>query len=212
MTEFNQIPLRRKTVIAVGLAIGAWVFGQPEVFGARGAFVLAFVLLGIAPAVIMRRAIRDNPSTFGLGLGDWKAGLFILIVGVPVAVLAGSGAADSAQFAGEYPLDPTLSLETKSFFPHAAFYLLYYIGFEFLFRGFLLLGAKGEVGVGRANLLQAVLATLYHLGKPAAEIAVAFPGSLLFGAVTIRTGSIWYGVVLHWVAGLALDWFLLSPG
>jgi membrane protease YdiL (CAAX protease family) len=41
-------------------------------------------------------------------------------------------------------------------------------------------------------------------------LAAAFPASLIFGWIALRTGSIWYALGIHWAVGVALDWFLLS--
>ena len=37
----------------------------------------------------------------------------------------------------------------------------------------------------------------------------AFPASLLFGWATLRTGSIWCALAVHWVVGVSMDWFLV---
>jgi membrane protease YdiL (CAAX protease family) len=41
------------------------------------------------------------------------------------------------------------------------------------------------------------------------ELAAAFPASLLFGWIVLRTRSIWYVVAIHAAVGLALDLFRL---
>ena len=43
----------------------------------------------------------------------------------------------------------------------------------------------------RQTCFQTGLAMLVHFGKPGVELAAAFPARLLFGWVTLRTGSIW---------------------
>lgn len=40
-------------------------------------------------------------------------------------------------------------------------------------------------------VMQAGLATLVNLCNPGIELAAAFPASLLFGGITLRTGSSW---------------------
>jgi membrane protease YdiL (CAAX protease family) len=108
-----------------------------------------------------------------------------------------------------YPLG-AVSLAPAAFAVHAILYLLYYTGFEFHYRGFLLLGLREHLGAAPANLLQAGLATLVHLGKPHVELVAVIPASLLFGWIALRTRSIWYAVAIHWVVGVALDYCLLA--
>jgi membrane protease YdiL (CAAX protease family) len=71
------------------------------------------------------------------------------------------------------------------------------------------LGLEARLGAGAANVLQAGIGTMAHLGKPPVELLAAFPASLLFGLIALRTRSIWYALAIHWAVGLALDWFLV---
>jgi membrane protease YdiL (CAAX protease family) len=106
-------------------------------------------------------------------------------------------------------LGSRLTSDPAAFALHAGGYLLYYVGFEYLFRGFLLLGTKDAIGAAAANLLQACLATAFHFGKPGMEMAAAFPASLLFGWATLRTGAIWCALAVHWTVGVSVDYFLV---
>ena len=148
--------------------------------------------------------------SLGMDPGNWRLGGTLLLVGVPICVLVGYLNAGNESLAAVYPLNHSATLALAVFVPHALFYFLYYLGFEYHFRGFLLLGLQERLGPHAANVMQAGLVTLVHVGKPGIELAAAFPASLLFGWFTLRTGSIWYALVLHWVVGVSLDWFLLA--
>ena len=54
-----------------------------------------------------------------------------------------------------------------SFAPHAALLLAYYVGWELLFRGVLLLGLRERLGDGPANALQTALEMLWALSASA---------------------------------------------
>lgn len=172
-------------------------------------FSLAFTVLGVLPAVAAPSFFGPRALALGLGLGAKRAGTALVALGVPLAILVAWVAAGIPAIAAVYPMTPGVTERLASFAPHAGLYLLYYAGFEFFFRGFLLLGLVERLGPFAANLFQAGLATLVHFDKPGVELAVTFPASLLFGWMTLRTGSIWYAVLVHWVAGVALDWLLL---
>jgi membrane protease YdiL (CAAX protease family) len=176
---------------------------------AIAAFSFTFLAFGLVPAGLARPVLGRDPRSLGLGLGDWRWALKALAAGVPAAALAGYVGFRSPAIAAVYPLGGALQPDPLAFAMHAGFYLLYYLGFEYLFRGFLLLGTKDDIGPGTANLLQACLVTAFHFGKPGAEMAAAFPASLLFGWATLRTGSIWCALTAHWVVGVSLDWFLV---
>jgi len=218
--------VRWRGVLAVALAVVAvnWIAGNPTrlvdsgLFGTAGggpipaevAFTLSFLLLGVIPALTSKHLLSRSPRELGLGLGDYKAGLFLLAVGVPVAIVAAYIGAGSPAIATEYPLGNGLSRSLPVFLPYVIFYGVYYLGFEYLYRGYLLLGLAERLGSVRVNLLQSVIATAAHIGKPPVELISAFPASLAFGWVALRTKSIWYALLLHWIVGAVMDWLLLG--
>lgn len=218
--------VRWRGALGVALAVIAvnWNVARPdflaetELFGelaagpipAEFAFLLSLVLLGVIPALVVKPLLQAKPWELGLGFGDSKFGLIMLAVGTPVAVAAAFVGSGSPAMAAEYPLGSGLTRSAAVFVPYVLCYGIYYLGFEYLYRGYLLLGLAGRLGGARANLLQAVLATVAHIGKPPAELISAFPASLAFGWLALRTKSIWYALVLHWIVGTVLDWLLLG--
>ena len=198
-------------VLAFAIVAGtlSWALARPGLVGAQASFFVSFACLGLATAMAAPKLIGRRIAALGLGIGNGKTGRWLLLAGLPVALLVGFLSADSPALAAEYPLGP-VTRDLGSFIPHALGYLVYYVGFEFFFRGFLLLGLQERLGARRANLLQSVLAVIIHAGKPVSEVAAAFPGSLVFGWLTLRTGSIWYSVALHWLVGVSLDWYIIG--
>lgn len=216
-------------VLAVSptLLVLNWYFARPDTIGllgrtnsflvvsgpvmdARLAFLLTFLLLGVGSAALAGPILGRQPMSLGMGAGNVRKGGTWLLAGIPICVAVGYLTAGNESLAAAYPLNHSVTLAIAVFVPHALFYFLYYLGFEYHFRGLLLLGLADRLGQHAANLLQAGLVTLVHVGKPGVELAAAFPASLLFGWITLRTGSIWYALILHWAVGVSLDWFLLS--
>src|SRR5690606_23555970 len=87
----------------------------------------------------------------------------------------------------------------------AAVYALYYVSFEFFYRGFVLHVARASWGAAAGIWLQVAMATLVHLGKPLPEMLAAAPASLVFGAIAPRRRSVLDPVLPHGVSGRALD-------
>jgi len=89
-------------------------------------------------------------------------------------------------------------------------YALYYIAFEFFYRGFLLRVVETSWGPGPAIWVQTLASTLVHLGKPMPEVLAAIPAGLVFGALALRSRSILYPALLHLSIGVATDLFSLA--
>ena len=89
-------------------------------------------------------------------------------------------------------------------------YLLYYIGWETFFRGFLLFGLRERFGDSGANAVQSAISALIHasltgVNKPFPETFIAIPAGYLLGWIALRTRSVWWGGALHAVVGVATD-------
>ena len=106
-------------------------------------FSLSFLLLGLAPA-IMALAFREKAADLGLSLETavLRNPLFWLLV--PAAILIGAFGAMSSDLGSFYPYSRDLIRRVREsglapFVGHyAAYFFLYYVPWEFFFRGFLL--------------------------------------------------------------------------
>ena len=211
-------------VFALIVIAGNWVVARPGFLSeltilsgsahtplpAEIAFWVSFLLLGVIPALVSKPLLGRTPGDLGLGLGDSRVGFTLVAIGLPIAIAAAFVGAGSPAIASEYPLGAGLSRSAAVFLPYVIGYGAYYLAFEYLYRGYLLLGLSSRLGAWQANLLQATLATAAHAGKPPVELISAFPASLAFGWLTLRTGSVWYAFALHWIVGVCLDWLLLG--
>jgi membrane protease YdiL (CAAX protease family) len=88
-------------------------------------------------------------------------------------------------------------------------WLLFLIGYEFLFRGFLLHASLGLLEPVPAIALNCTLYSLAHLYKGPVETLGAIPVGILFCYITLVTGNIWCAVALHTVMALSNEWFAL---
>ncbi|NBC96753.1 MAG: CPBP family intramembrane metalloprotease [Deinococcus-Thermus bacterium] len=171
------------------------------------ATLLAAALLA---APLLRMPLRRQGWAWG-GSGRWLplAGLLALIA-APVLWLQAS----SPALAATYPWISVdwLSSEPGRWALWAPAYALYYLAFEGFYRGAVLHGLRPRLGDVGANAAQAMLATLIHVGKPLAETLAAFPASLLFGWLTLRSRSLLPALLLHLAIGLILDAALVARG
>lgn len=170
-------------------------------------FSTAFVLLGLVPLALIVFAFRDDPRTYGLRIGDWKAGMQTTGLLFPIIAIALL-----------YPA--SLTGEMRNFYPFAReagdsasdFLLLeiprgvlFYTAWEFFFRGFMLFGLRPYVGDWLAICIQTIPSCLWHIGMPTGELLSSIAGGVLFGVMAIRTNSILWPFCLHYLIGIGLD-------
>lgn len=170
-------------------------------------FVLAFIL----PLLYSLLPGRRKPADLGFCAGDVRLGAKWIVFGIPLLVvpilLIASRMPDVR---GEYPLAKILfARHDLILWYDLAYVLLYYLAWEFYFRGFLLFTLRGPLGDANAILVQTIPSCLVHIGKPEGEILGSIAVGILFGSIALRTGSIWYVFVLHAAIGLLTDWFIL---
>jgi membrane protease YdiL (CAAX protease family) len=149
-----------------------------------------FVLFGLLPLAVVVLVFRDRPPRYGLGIGDWRAGAALMLVGcavmTPLVLWFATLPDVRAYYASSAEPLPGL-LWTNALDLAAG---------EFLFRGFLtftLLRAIGPAGV-----LVATMPFVYvHLGKPELELFSTLLGGLVYGWLAWRTRSILWGTLGH---------------
>lgn len=149
--------------------------------------VLLFLVL---PMAIILFVFRENPREYGFQIGDWKAGL-ALTVGALVFILPVLWFVVKANPAMQDYYRPLL----KPTLPMYTFLDL--VGWEFLFRGWILFGYARKIGPD-ALWLQAVPFAIAHFGKPEVETLSTIFGGFAFGWVAWRTKSFLYPLLIHW--------------
>jgi len=143
----------------------------------------------VIPLMIIVFIFRENPKEFGFGIGDWKAGLLITGIGIlfmaPIIYFLGSGNEGMRAYYQPY----------VNGLPWTTFLDL--IGWEFLFRGWILFGYVKKFGP-EALWVQAVPFALMHNGKPELETLSTIFGGFAFGWIAYRTKSFFYPFIIHW--------------
>jgi membrane protease YdiL (CAAX protease family) len=184
---------------------------EGELYAHLTQFFSFFILTMAIPVIFIRLRIKQPLSGFGLVLGDLKFGLKLILIVLPLLVLPFIYIASGmAEVRAEYPLAKILHQRHDLIFWYEAGYVLfYYIAWEFFFRGFLLFGLKSRFGAMNAVLIQTISSCLIHLGKPDGEILGSIVIGIIFGALALRTRSIWYVFILHAAIGVLTDLFII---
>jgi len=201
--------------IAVSAAyyLAALLPGIPQPGAAVYQFVLALVLMFVFPAVLIRRTGMGALADYGWRQPRPRREAAWLAVGIPAVLIVSWFSADKADFRNFYPLFgkefPLSGANILLVILLEICYLLYYIGWEFLYRGFALFGLKRAWGLVPAMLFQAAVSGLMHLHKPTDELIASFPAGVLFGIVVLHCRSLRPVIICHWLLGASLDLFIL---
>lgn len=148
------------------------------------------LLFAAVPLFVIVFGFRDRPGRYGVGLGEWRWGLALTIIGcaimTPIVFWFASQPDARLYYGPSWSNLPDVLITNAVDLTSA----------EFLFRGFLmfaLLRAIGPIGV-----LVAVLPFVFsHLTKPELELFSTLIGGMAYGWLAWRTGSILWGAIAH---------------
>lgn len=184
------------------------LFNDPQRTAELYTFFSAFILFGILPYLIIRFLFKERLSSYGLQLGDWRFGLKAFLILAPIFILASYSSINNPDFLAEYPLFKGAAASPSVFLSHVFAYLFFYIGWETYFRGFMQFGLRESLGDWQSILVQTAVSCLLHIGKPAGEIYGSIIGAVVWGIIAFRTRSILFIILLHWLLGVSLDFFI----
>ena len=180
---------------------------MPELIARYGAgSVSAFMLPGdIIPATWRGAGVR----TFDGDVADARAVGAAAAGHSHIVHLAGFIGSRNPEMQKIYPFAKAVCAGARTFAGYELSYLfLYYLPWEFVFRGVLFLPLVPAIGLIPALAVQTAISTLLHIGHPDTEVFAAAGAGLIFGALAWATGSFFYPLILHAATGIATDTFL----
>jgi membrane protease YdiL (CAAX protease family) len=197
ITVFYRSFLRKR----YGDAKGMWIY-----------FLVFFILFAAVP-ILLILFIENEPlrvlAGLGLAAGNWRIGLLLVVVFLPVALLLGHIVSQTDDMIAWYPFSKQVCARDGSFALYEAGYLLlYYTAWEFLYRGLLFFPLLKGIGFIPALAVTATLSTLHHIGHPKSEIWGALLGGVIFASVALVTRSILYPILIHATFGIVNDTFI----
>jgi uncharacterized protein len=164
-------------------------------------FVLYFLLLIVVIVLLHRRPLRD----FGFGTGDWRFGLRISLLFYLVMLPVLWYVSAMPAFQQVYPHAQIVRGDWSLFLIYEGAFILYFIGWEFVWRGYMLFGLLPHTGAGVAVLVQMIPFVILHYGKPMPETFGAIAAGIALGVLSVRTRSFWYAVLIHWSVMITID-------
>ncbi len=169
-------------------------------------FFLQGVTGFVVPVLCLLLLFRRQPSEIGLGLGDWKLALVLAALYVPLVAVGTWVLSNGDSFQAQYPHYTPAAYDWRFFLIYEALFLFYWIGWEYLWRGFVLFGTARAFGL-YAIVVQTVPFALMHADKPPAEAFLSILGGVALGALVWRCRSFWIAIPIHSVQMFLLDLF-----
>lgn len=167
-------------------------------------WISSFVYFGALPILTILIFLRKNPLDFGLHLGNYRFWLPWVVVFSVIAIPILYFSSEMSSVQGYYQ-----SHRNFDFLTYAWQMAIYMLGWEFLFRGFMLFGLKDKFKEG-SILIQMIPFVLLHFGKPEIEtISTIFTG-ILWGYICYRGKSFWPAYIMHMVVNLSNKAFILG--
>ncbi len=181
-------------------------------------YSIVFVFFFIFPAIILKYFYHEKIKEYGMNFNNFSRCLKLVLFLVPILVVLCWFSAKNVKVINEYPLVKNIpkSMPGKTFgniylfLVIELFYFLYYIGWEFLFRGFIVLGlVKCKLPVLVPIVIQTIASTLLHYNKPETEILMALTAGFILGYFVYKYKTIWFAVLIHFITGLLIDIFVI---
>ena len=164
-----------------------------------------FISMGIVPTIICLIMIPElTLADYGLSIipettfftTAWTLGLSALVI--PLAYFS----AKKPKNLVNYPQIRTKEWTKKTLFINLLGWALYLFGYEFLFRGTLLIPFVDPLGLWTAIAINIALYSSTHIPKGLDETLGAIPLGLVLCLLTVASGTIWIAFIVH----VAMAW------
>lgn len=176
-------------------------------------FAVTVLLYIVAPWLIARYYLRINFVQLCWQHSYNRTALLVCAVVYPLVLASTWFSSAEPVLQAEYPLSKLIGSSFLMFALYQCAYFFYFFSYETFYRGYLQFGYLNSKPQTREIvniiLIQTIITTLFHIGKPGTEVLMAALFGPVFGYVAIRFNSIWYGMLIHFLMNVFMDFFIL---
>jgi membrane protease YdiL (CAAX protease family) len=178
--------------------------GMPNDLAALVGWAVGCMICYFAIPALVLRLMGKNLHDYGWTMKGLKTHFSLYLLLFIPAGIAVVTVSSQPQFTRVYPFysQPKGRLELVIW---EASYALQFITLEFFFRGFIVHGLKESLGKVSAVIVMLFPYMMIHFPKPWMETSGAFIAGTFLGWLSLRTGSIFGGAVLHVMVAWSLD-------
>ena len=171
---------------------------------------LGAVVYGLIPFLIILFVFRRPLVQYGFS-GEYMLKSFLWWIPIAaLVVLITFFSARSEKNLKVYPQIRVSEWDTGLLTISAISWIAYLVGYEFMFRGYLLFSCLESFGYWPAIIINICLYSLFHIHKGSREAV----GSLFFGFLlcylTLHLGSFWFAIFIHVTMALSNEWFSIG--
>jgi len=153
---------------------------------------------------------KESPLDFGLRARGFREHAWIyvlcLIVIIPVVYVVSF----LPDFHTYYPMYQSAGRSWVDFLVWEAIYIGQFLALEIFFRGFFLRGARA---LGTSAIFAMIVPyVMIHFPKPYLEACGAIVAGIVLGSLSMQTGSIWAGFLVHSTVAILMDVLALERG
>ncbi len=163
------------------------------------------LMMFILSVISIKFVLKGKLSDYGFSFGDKKFGfitffIFFLVM-LPIVWIVSA----SQDFANTYPQGGSeLKSNLNLFILYELCILIYMLGWEFLWRGYMLFGLKAKLGY-YSIFIQMIPFFILHRGKPEIELFASIFAGIILGIQALRSNSFFYCWLLHSCVMVSID-------
>jgi membrane protease YdiL (CAAX protease family) len=183
--------------------LAAVVSGYQELLGRS--WWAGFRIVGYLLPLALWRLLFPRDRLVDMGLRTrgfrehaWIYALFVVVI-IPLVWLA----ARQPDFGRHYPINGSAGRSWVDFLIWEALYVAQFLALEIFFRGWWIRACRA-MGIG-AIFCMVVPYAMVHLSKPYFEACGALVAGTVLGSLSMRTGSVWAGFLVHATAAVLMD-------
>ena len=168
-------------------------------------FLMDGTLMFLLPVLSIKFIFKEKLSEFGIRWGDYKFGLTTLVIFLIFMIPILWIVSGSEVFTKTYPQGGSeVRNSIGIFLLYELCILIYMLGWEFFWRGYMLFGLKSKFGY-YTIFIQMIPFFILHKGKPEIELFASIFAGLVLGVQALRSRSFIYAWLLHWMVMVLID-------
>jgi membrane protease YdiL (CAAX protease family) len=164
----------------------------------------------LLPLAVWPFVFGGSPLDLGLRFRGFREHAWIYLLCLVVVIPALVVVSYTPDFSRYYPMYPLAGRSWIDFWVWEVVYIGQFLALEIFFRGFWLRGAR-ILGTG-AIFSMMVPYVMIHFPKPYLEACGAIVAGVVLGSLSMKTGSIWAGFLIHSTVAILMDLLALHQG